>query len=255
MQFAPCVTPYGPLTVNRFGGYRINNEPENYGSFDTKIPILKLDGTTADVTLANVLLTTFVGGPGPNTVRVHRAVVNTESPHYRPGRVHVNQLKWSLPNGTKYILKDPEPVSGEVWKLHKELDVWISSENNRFQRKGVDACAKRISFETGTKGAYVYIRNKGKRRAYHRLVAEAFLGPNPEGKNMVDHLDGDITNNNPLNLRWCSASENNSNRARVPNPCAEEEDELMHFPDCECEECINTMVEIQFVPAFCFAKI
>ena len=41
----------------------------------------------------------------------------------------------------------------------------------------------------------------------HRLVAEYFI-PNPEGKEMVDHIDEDKTNNSISNLRWCSAKEN-----------------------------------------------
>lgn len=41
----------------------------------------------------------------------------------------------------------------------------------------------------------------------HRLVAEAFL-PKIEGKDIVDHIDEDKTNNAVSNLRWCSISEN-----------------------------------------------
>jgi hypothetical protein len=45
----------------------------------------------------------------------------------------------------------------------------------------------------------------------HRLVAFHFL-KNTENKRIVDHIDGDKSNNNMNNLRWVTYSENNKNR-------------------------------------------
>lgn len=45
----------------------------------------------------------------------------------------------------------------------------------------------------------------------HSIVAEAFLGPRPCGKE-VDHRNGIRDDNRVENLRWVTRSENNQNR-------------------------------------------
>ena len=45
-------------------------------------------------------------------------------------------------------------------------------------------------------------------RKIHRLVAQAFI-PNPDNKEIVDHIDCDRTNNIVSNLRWVTTKENN----------------------------------------------
>lgn len=43
----------------------------------------------------------------------------------------------------------------------------------------------------------------------HRLVASAFV-PNPDGHNVVNHMDEDRSNNNAANLEWCTYEHNSS---------------------------------------------
>ena len=57
---------------------------------------------------------------------------------------------------------------------------------------------------------------KGKRsgKLVHRLVAEAFLGSEPEGKPLVLHWDDSPVNNHLSNLRWGNSSENQRDAIR-----------------------------------------
>ena len=63
------------------------------------------------------------------------------------------------------------------------------------------------------KGYYYFIllNNDNERKYLHRAIAEIFL-PKVKGKNIVDHIDGNRKNNNVLNFRWVSTSENSLNR-------------------------------------------
>ena len=49
----------------------------------------------------------------------------------------------------------------------------------------------------------------------HRLVAQTFV-PNPDNLEIINHIDGDKTNNNSSNLEWCDYT-TNLNHARNNN--------------------------------------
>ena len=114
----------------------------------------------------------------------------------------------------------------EIWKPIKGFESFYevsnlgrvkSLERTIPAKSKTGTSCKRIVKEkilkTGKDGHGYYHVNlcvNGKRRfaAIHRLVADAFL-PKVEGKNCVNHIDSDFTNNNVENLEWCTSSENN----------------------------------------------
>ena len=62
---------------------------------------------------------------------------------------------------------------------------------------------------------HLYKNGKMHQCYVHKLVASTFI-PNPSNLKYIDHLDRDKTNNNVVNLRWCSAKENTANIADKP---------------------------------------
>lgn len=61
-----------------------------------------------------------------------------------------------------------------------------------------------------TRKGYLYVTVKGRKYSVHRLVALSYI-PNPENKPEIDHIDGNILNNNVYNLRWVTRKENENN--------------------------------------------
>lgn len=63
---------------------------------------------------------------------------------------------------------------------------------------------------------FIYLSSTfGKSRVYiHRAVANAFL-PLVEGKDFINHKDGNKANNVVTNLEWCTCAENNEHKVRV----------------------------------------
>ncbi len=68
-----------------------------------------------------------------------------------------------------------------------------------------------MSQKNDSKGRYMMINLsfKGKKKMFlvHRLVAMAYI-ERIEGKNTVNHIDGNKHNNSASNLEWCTQSEN-----------------------------------------------
>lgn len=74
-----------------------------------------------------------------------------------------------------------------------------------------------------------------KKRFVHQLVALNYLAP-VEGKDCVNHIDGNKTNNTVDNLEWCTPTENNLHRTNVLRKCLGEENGLSKLTDQEVIE-------------------
>ncbi len=62
-------------------------------------------------------------------------------------------------------------------------------------------------------GKYLGVTLRGKSKATHRLVAEAFHGPCPQGKE-VEHVNGDRFDNRAENLRYVTHVQNEASKRR-----------------------------------------
>ncbi|CAB4400677.1 unnamed protein product [Rhizophagus irregularis] len=100
-----------------------------------------------------------------------------------------------------------KPDPNEEWR-EIELD----------SRKFRVSSLRRIQLTNGeiTQGSLHIGYRKVAREGYlvHRLVALAFC-PKEEGKEYVNHIDGNPTNNNASNLEWCTQKENTQHAVRL----------------------------------------
>jgi len=105
-------------------------------------------------------------------------------------------------------------VPGEQWRMVVGYEgLYDISDSGRTKRVGggAGACPGRVLKPAEDRSGYLHLglTEDGYSKNYfvHRLVAAAFIGPCPEGK-QVNHKDGDKSNNCPSNLEYVTASEN-----------------------------------------------
>ena len=104
----------------------------------------------------------------------------------------------------KYMDIDDE-LEDEIWILMEEYDGHVSISNHgRIKFKD-----GRVS--TGSLSTYkrIHLKKNGKdvHMLIHKLVAKYFI-ENPNSHPIINHKDGDKTNNHVDNLEWCTHSQN-----------------------------------------------
>ena len=94
----------------------------------------------------------------------------------------------------------------------RSVDRTVNYSNGRVRHiKGRVRCATLDRY--GYPIVDLWKQGKGQTRTVHSLVAEAFVGPRPDGM-QVCHNDGDPTNNRVDNLRYGTHSDNMLDRVR-----------------------------------------
>lgn len=92
----------------------------------------------------------------------------------------------------------------------------------------------------------VTLVHEGKRKNcfIHRLVATAFID-NPENKPMVNHIDGDKTNNHINNLEWCTAKENSVHAVRTGLTTTDSIEKSVHQINLNTGDILNTFKSLK----------
>jgi hypothetical protein len=94
---------------------------------------------------------------------------------------------------------DDENKEGKIWSKKRKAINGKSIGNHFLKPRDLHGY-KRISLINDKTGVKKLIM-------VHRLIATVYI-PNPENKEMVDHINGDRSDNRLVNLRWATRSEN-----------------------------------------------
>ena len=111
----------------------------------------------------------------------------------------------------------------EIWKAIIGFDgAYDISDHGRVRSWNYRNSPKVLKMSRIGRKGYLKVglsrKNKLFQRVIHRLVAEYFI-ENPNNKDVVNHIDEDVSNNHYSNLEWCTQKENiNKHHAKNHNP-------------------------------------
>ena len=126
-------------------------------------------------------------------------------------------------------LVDVNALPGEQWRPIPTYDGWYEASSlGRIRRnrphhanpRGVHVLAPKVHWK-----GYLQVQlcKDGRARSFkvHVLVAAAFHGAPPSDAPHIDHIDGDKTNNRPINLEYVSNLENQRRRRSLEQRLAD----------------------------------
>lgn len=127
---------------------------------------------------------------------------------------------WKQLDGLYRDIHEPPCEEGEEWKpIAGYEDEYYVSSFGRVYATGRGRYDPKIMIQHSSHDGYktVHLHKDGEGRGYsvHRLVAEAFCDGYSKQRNIVNHIDGDTTNNHADNLEWCTPQENTRHAIEV----------------------------------------
>jgi hypothetical protein len=112
-------------------------------------------------------------------------------------------FKWKYEEKLQTLKKD----EFERWITLDDYPLYKISRDGRIYSKRCKRTTK-LGDKSGYKIAYIRDKSGKNRKMYvHRLVALAYI-PNPSRHPIVNHIDGNPSNNTVENLEWCTQSQN-----------------------------------------------
>lgn len=99
-------------------------------------------------------------------------------------------------------------MSNEEWR---DIPGWPYQVSRCGKVRRVKVLGHDVSAD-GYRRVHLYSGSQTRRPLLHRLVAEIFLGEQPDGRPVVAHKDGDPAHNDVSNLYWATVLENAADR-------------------------------------------